>query len=92
MLDWQQRYGSATSARLAAEFDYDRGATSYHPRQLERFGFVEEDTGRSAGRRRFWSAVPQGRAAPPRRHRRRDRRGRRADRPPPACAGFGATR
>lgn len=59
MFDWLQRHGSATSAMLAAEFDYDRGATSYHLRQLERFGFVEEDTARSAGRRRFWAAVTQ---------------------------------
>lgn len=27
-----QRHGPATSAGLAAEFDEDRGATSYHPR------------------------------------------------------------
>jgi DNA-binding MarR family transcriptional regulator len=33
---------SATSADLATEFDVDRGAASYHLRQLARFGFVEE--------------------------------------------------
>ncbi|MFD7401826.1 ArsR/SmtB family transcription factor [Streptomyces sp. NPDC059866] len=54
-----QRYGPATSADLAAEFDEDRGATSYHLRQLARFGFVEEDTARSSGRRKYWRAVPQ---------------------------------
>ena len=54
-----QRRGSATSADLAVEFEVDRGAASYHLRQLERFGFVEEDTARSAGRRRYWRAVPQ---------------------------------
>ncbi|BCY12235.1 transcriptional regulator [Actinoplanes sp. L3-i22] len=59
MLARLQREGPATSAELAAEFGADRGATSYHLRQLERFGFIEEDTGRSAGRRRFWKAVPQ---------------------------------
>jgi DNA-binding transcriptional ArsR family regulator len=54
-----QQRGSATSADLATEFDVDRGAASYHLRQLARFGFVEEDTERSAGRRRYWRAVPQ---------------------------------
>ena len=54
-----QRRGPATSADLAAEFDADRGATSYHLRQLERFGFIEEDTARSKGRRRYWRAIPQ---------------------------------
>ncbi|GIE75100.1 transcriptional regulator [Actinoplanes philippinensis] len=52
------RFGSATSADLADRFEADRGATSYHLRQLERFGFVEEDTDRSAGRRRYWKAIP----------------------------------
>ncbi|MFI7059792.1 ArsR/SmtB family transcription factor [Kribbella sp. NPDC050124] len=59
LLTWLQRHGSATSADLAAEFDEDRGATSYHLRQLARFGFIEEDTERSAGRRRYWRAIPQ---------------------------------
>jgi hypothetical protein len=52
------RFGPATSADLAARFEADRGATSYHLRQLERFGFIEEDTDRSAGRRRYWKAIP----------------------------------
>ncbi|AGZ46594.1 ArsR/SmtB family transcription factor [Actinoplanes friuliensis] len=59
LVTWLQRHGSATSADLAVEFDADRGATSYHLRQLARFGFVEEDTERSAGRRRYWRAIPQ---------------------------------
>ena len=59
MLNRLQRQGPATSADLAAEFDADRGATSYHLRQLERFGFVEEDRERSAGRRRYWKAILQ---------------------------------
>ncbi|MFF5288344.1 ArsR/SmtB family transcription factor [Paractinoplanes globisporus] len=54
-----QRHGPATSADLAVEFRADRGATSYHLRQLERFGFIEEDTARSSGRRRYWRAIPQ---------------------------------
>jgi DNA-binding MarR family transcriptional regulator len=59
LLTHLQRHGPATSADLAVEFGADRGATSYHLRQLERFGFIEEDTARSAGRRRYWRAVPQ---------------------------------
>lgn len=59
MLAWLQRHGSATSADLAVTFTADRGATSYHLRQLARFGFIEEDGARSAGRRRYWRAVPQ---------------------------------
>ncbi|MEU4084002.1 ArsR/SmtB family transcription factor [Streptomyces aureus] len=54
-----RRHGPATSADLAAEFQEDRGATSYHLRQLARFGFIEEDTSLSAGRRKYWRAVPQ---------------------------------
>jgi DNA-binding MarR family transcriptional regulator len=59
LMTWLQRHGSATSADLAAEFEEDRGATSYHLRQLARFGFIEEDTDRSAGRRKYWRAIPQ---------------------------------
>jgi predicted transcriptional regulator len=54
-----QRYGAATSADLATVFGADRGATSYHLRQLARFGFIEEDTERSSGRRRYWRYRPQ---------------------------------
>ncbi|WP_084258450.1 ArsR/SmtB family transcription factor [Microtetraspora malaysiensis] len=53
-----QRRGPATSAILAAEFGEDRGATSYHLRCLARFGFIEVDANRSAGRRKYWRAVP----------------------------------
>ena len=52
-------HGPATSADLAAEFGEDRGATSYHLRQLARFGYLEIDQQRSAGRRKYWRAVPQ---------------------------------
>ncbi|MDR7276490.1 ArsR/SmtB family transcription factor [Catenuloplanes atrovinosus] len=57
MLARLRRDGPATSADLAAELGVDRGAASYHLRQLERFGFVEDDTAPSAGRRRYWRAV-----------------------------------
>jgi DNA-binding transcriptional ArsR family regulator len=59
LLTWLQRHGPATSAELAVEFAADRGATSYHLRQLARFGFLEEDTDRSEGRRKYWRAIPQ---------------------------------
>ncbi len=59
LLTWLQRHGPATSADLAAEFGVDRGATSYHLRQLAQFGFIEEDTDRSSGRRKYWRAIPQ---------------------------------
>jgi DNA-binding transcriptional ArsR family regulator len=66
MLARLQRRGSATSADLAIEFDVDRGAASYHLRQLARFGFVEDDAERSSGRRRYWQAVPQDMRLPDR--------------------------
>ncbi|MGW7003418.1 hypothetical protein ACWGCW_11455 [Streptomyces sp. NPDC054933] len=47
----QPRGSVASTADLATEFDVDRGATSYHLRQLAGFGFVGEDAQRSAGRR-----------------------------------------
>ena len=54
-----QRHGSATCADLAVEFGADRGATSYHLRQLARYGFIDEDTDRSSGRRKYWRYLPQ---------------------------------
>jgi DNA-binding transcriptional ArsR family regulator len=65
MLARLRRDGPATSAMLAAEYGEDRGATSYHLRQLARYGFVEEDTERSAGRRRYWRTVPADLRLPP---------------------------
>ncbi|MFJ8630915.1 winged helix-turn-helix domain-containing protein [Streptomyces sp. NPDC093568] len=64
-----QQYGPATSADLAAEFNEDRGATSYHLRQLARFGFIEEDTARSSWCRKYWRAIPQGVRLPHHPHR-----------------------
>lgn len=59
MLTRLQRHGPATSADLSVELDVDRGAASYHLRQLARYGFIEEDAARSAGRRKYWRAIPQ---------------------------------
>ena len=51
--------GPATSAILARELDEDRGATSFHLRQLAQYGFVVVDEERSAGRRKYWRIVPE---------------------------------
>jgi predicted ArsR family transcriptional regulator len=50
--------GPATATALARSLGQNTGATSYHLRQLERFGFVEEDTDRGHGRERWWRYVP----------------------------------
>jgi hypothetical protein len=44
---------------LAVEFDVDRGATSFHLRQLGAHGFIEVDEERSSGRRKYWRLVGQ---------------------------------
>jgi DNA-binding transcriptional ArsR family regulator len=57
--------GPASSTTLAQAFGESTGATSYHLRQLARFGFVEEDPARSHGRERWWRLVPLDLRAPP---------------------------
>lgn len=52
------QYGPATATQLGARLHESSGATSYHLRQLERYGFVEEDPGRGSGRERWWRRVP----------------------------------
>jgi DNA-binding transcriptional ArsR family regulator len=51
-------FGPATASALAARLGESSGATSYHLRQLERHGFVREDTTRGNGRDRWWERVP----------------------------------
>ena len=51
------RRGPATSAILARELGEDRGATSFHLRQLGRYGFIEVDGAASSGRRKYWRIV-----------------------------------
>ena len=51
--------GPATSAILARELGEDRGATSFHLRQLGRYGFVVVDASLSSGRRKFWRVAPE---------------------------------
>ncbi|MCZ9348142.1 helix-turn-helix domain-containing protein [Streptomyces sp. TRM76130] len=52
--------GSATSAMLARELDLNTGATSYHLRELARYGFIEEvpKGAQAHGRERWWRVVP----------------------------------
>jgi DNA-binding transcriptional ArsR family regulator len=52
-----QRLGSATASQLARALDESSGQTSYHLRQLERHGFVEDDPTHTGGRERWWRAV-----------------------------------
>ncbi|MFF2167719.1 helix-turn-helix domain-containing protein [Streptomyces sp. NPDC058175] len=62
-------HGPATSATLARTLGLNTGATSYHLRELARYGFAEESStqGRSVGgRERWWRAVPGDRRFPPR--------------------------
>lgn len=58
--------GPATSAVLGRALGLNTGATSYHLRELERFGFVAEVDRPGAGRQRWWRAVQRDIRFPPR--------------------------
>ncbi|MGI5488090.1 ArsR/SmtB family transcription factor [Microtetraspora malaysiensis] len=47
-------HGPATSTTLGELLDAKTGTTSYHLRQLEKYGFIEEIPERSTGRERWW--------------------------------------
>jgi DNA-binding transcriptional ArsR family regulator len=50
--------GPSTATRLAERLGESSGATSYHLRQLEAYGFVVEDTERTGqGRERWWRSA-----------------------------------
>jgi len=49
--------GPATATGLARKFEQNTGMTSYHLRQLARYGFIEEAPRRSGRRERWWRAV-----------------------------------
>ena len=51
------RSGSATASQLARALGESSGQTSYHLRQLERHGFVEDDPAHVGGRERWWRPV-----------------------------------
>ena len=48
------RAGPATASMLARELSESSGSTSYHLRELEKAGFVEEDAERGNARDRWW--------------------------------------
>lgn len=57
MYDYLSERGSATATMLAQVMSESTGQTSYHLRQLERHGFVEEDAERGTARERWWRPV-----------------------------------
>src|SRR5436190_1917741 len=59
LLDALTGYGPATASALGERLGESSGATSYHLRQLEKSGFVREDTTRGSGRERWWERVPE---------------------------------
>lgn len=66
ILQYLGLHGPATSAMLARALDLNTGATSYHLRELARFGFVEEVPGHGTGRERWWRAPVRDLRIPPR--------------------------
>jgi DNA-binding transcriptional ArsR family regulator len=56
LLNLLREAGPSTATRLAERTGQSSGATSYHLRQLARYGFVEEDPTRDGGRERWWRA------------------------------------
>lgn len=50
--------GPANSTAIAKTFGESTGSTSYHLRQLERFGLIDEVQERGKGRERWWRLVP----------------------------------
>jgi predicted ArsR family transcriptional regulator len=57
MLGILRTEGPATATTLATRLGLNSGATSYHLRQLEKHGFVVEDTARGNQRDRWWRAA-----------------------------------
>lgn len=57
MYDYLNDHGSATATMLAKHTGESTGQTSYHLRQLERHGFVTDDSTRGTGRERWWKPV-----------------------------------
>ncbi len=51
--------GPSTASSLASRLGESSGATSYHLRQLEKFGFVIEELDRGSRRERWWRAAQQ---------------------------------
>lgn len=60
IVDTLGTYGAHTASGLAARLGESSGATSYHLRQLEKHGFVRENTERGSARERWWERSPEG--------------------------------
>ncbi|GAB3708765.1 helix-turn-helix domain-containing protein [Nocardiopsis oceani] len=60
ILDELSEHGPATATILGKRLGESSGSTSYHLRQLARFGFVVADTGRTGSRDRWWRVRPGG--------------------------------
>lgn len=58
-LHYLRDHGPATGRRLAAHFDLDSGAVSYHLRKLAVGGLIEEDVERGTRRDRWWRVTRQ---------------------------------
>ena len=58
ILSHLQQHGEANSTSLARALGESTGTTSYHLRQLAGQGFVAEIPEKSAGRERWWRALP----------------------------------
>jgi DNA-binding transcriptional ArsR family regulator len=54
ILDELSMYGPLTASGLAERLGESSGATSYHLRQLEKVGLVEEEHGKGSARERWW--------------------------------------
>ena len=55
-----QQDGPATATSLAAACDESTGSTSFHLRQLAKYGFIEELADRGGPRERWWQARARG--------------------------------
>ena len=66
MLQHLGLHGPETSATLARALGLNTGSTSYHLRELAKFGFVEEMHGQGTGRERWWRAPVRDLRIPPR--------------------------
>lgn len=57
MFSYLTDHGSATATTLAKHLNESTGQTSYHLRQLEKHGLVEEDAEKGTGRERWWKST-----------------------------------
>lgn len=57
LLEQLTHHGPGTATQLGERLGESSGATSYHLRQLERYGFVETCPDRGTGRERWWRRV-----------------------------------